>query len=159
MRKKPRAEQGVHAVRGVGEERAAQAPQDALEDRHAEEREDEDLQGADGLMREHLVYCHLEKERRQQAQTLERNRGEQDLEDDAAVWQSGLEHPAQAVGLVALPQAPAGEQQRPAGPQFSECRSAHDPGFSLAATLQEHAVGGAACKDSPATVVTFDQCR
>jgi hypothetical protein len=66
-----RAELDVDAVGGVREQISPQDAQNGLENRDREETNDQDVEGAQPPVHQHLVDDHLEEQRRDQGEQLQ----------------------------------------------------------------------------------------
>jgi hypothetical protein len=86
MMKQARAELDVDPIRGVGKQIGAQDSQCGFEHRDRTQSENQDIEGGQRPVHQHLVDHYLEKERRNQSEQLQEERCDQHLAEQVAIF-------------------------------------------------------------------------
>jgi hypothetical protein len=107
----------VYATGGVREYEAAQAAQRHLEYHHHREGDGDHVQGGVAAVYQHLVHHHLEKQRRNEREQLQRETHAQHLQQQAAVLHHGGNEPGEIeLRHVARDGSARGKEDQFAGP-------------------------------------------
>jgi hypothetical protein len=129
--KQARPELDVDAVGGVREQIGPQDSEHGLENRDGHKSEDEDIEGVQGPVHQHLVDDDLEEQRRDQAEQLQEERAEQHLAQEVAIFVDRPQKPGDVEPAGDIRQSgAAGHQDQPAVPdghEFVPCHQ-HRPG-------------------------------
>ena len=132
MAEQPRAKFDIDAVGGVGKHIGAQDAQNGLEHRDRHEADYQHVEGAKAAMHQHLVDDDLEEQRRNQREQLQKERRDQHLADDMAIFVDGAEKPGdvEAARQVQEPD-PARHQNEFAVPHCFKLGPRHQSGPRL----------------------------
>src|SRR5215475_6874303 len=76
----------VDAVGGMREQIGPQDAQNGLENRDRQQTHDQNVEGIQGAVYQHLVDDHLEEQRRDQCEQLQEERGEQHLAQETSIF-------------------------------------------------------------------------
>ena len=158
----------VDAVRRVEQEISAQEGERGVEDEGDADADGEDGQRRIALVDEHLVDHQLEEERRREAERVEDEGGDGDVDEEAPLAQDFRHEPAEAEGLVGVEQlelalqeedgpAPGARELRLGDEQeFRALRQGvEDPDHLLVAAGRWRRVD----HDNPVAVVEAGECR
>ena len=93
MPEQPRPELDINPIGGVGKQISAQNPQDRLEQADRDEADHQHVERAHAAMHEHLVDHDLKEQRRHQRKQLKKERGDQHLAQETAVFVDCAQEP------------------------------------------------------------------
>src|SRR5262249_45057095 len=83
----------VDAVGGVREQIGPQDAQNGLENRDRQQTDDQDVEGAQAAVHQHLVDDHLEEQRRDEREQLQEERRDQHLAQEIAIFVDRAQKP------------------------------------------------------------------
>ncbi len=126
MVEQARAELDVDAVGGVREQIGPQDAKNGLENRDRQETDDQDVEGAQPPVYQHLVDDDLKEQRRDQGEQLQEKRGDQHLAQEVPIFVDRSQKPCdvEPTGDVRQPD-PAGHQDQFAVPDREELGPRH----------------------------------
>ena len=130
MPEQPGPEFDVDTIGRMREKIGLQGAEEPLGEGQDDKAADQHVQGAQAVMRKHLVDHDLEKQRRRQREELQNERRGEHLEQKPAVFVNGAEKPRDVKAAVKLRERrTAGHQNQPTVPYRFEFASRH--GFRL----------------------------
>jgi hypothetical protein len=143
MVEQARAEFDVDAVGGMREQIGPQDAQNRLEKRDRQQTDDQHVEGGQGPVNQHLIDDHLEEQRRDQTEQLQKERREQHLAQEMSIFVDGSQKPGDVEPAGDVRQSrPAGHQDQPAVPDREELVPRHQGGPGRLRRLHQHLVLG-----------------
>ena len=141
MVEQARAEFDVDAVGGMREQIGPQDAQNGLEKRDRQQTDDQDVEGTQGPVNQHLVDHHLEEQRRDQGEQLQEERRDQHLAQEMAIFVDRSQKPSDVEPAGDIRQSsPAGHQDELAVPDRDEFGLRHQGGSGRPRRLDQNLV-------------------
>ena len=159
MAKQARAEFDVDPVGGVREQIGPQDSQHGFENRDGYQSEDEDIEGAQGPVHQHLVDDDLEEQRRDQAEQLQEERGDHHLAQQVTIFMDRPQKPGDVEPARDIRQSgAAGHQDQSAVPDGDQFVPRHHHGPGRQRRLHQNLVGvGLGNQEEPAIAQRRDR--